>query len=129
MFSLMKAGEEVVWATRLVQRDLLVDQFPCLPTPPFGLLPLPVASQPYLCFLHDQAYWDAGPTDGANVEANLRGDSGPDTSFDISASREYVSGLGRASPAKVISHVSPSEIPGKTIPHQCSNNSSLLVIV
>ncbi|GKC73340.1 hypothetical protein Tco_1119223 [Tanacetum coccineum] len=38
-------------------------------------------------------------------------------SFDRLASREYVSGLGRASLAKVISFVSPSVVPGETIPH------------
>ncbi|GJW83958.1 hypothetical protein Tco_0157103 [Tanacetum coccineum] len=36
-------------------------------------------------------------------------DSGPDISFDISASPGYTSGLGRASPAKVIGLVSPSK--------------------
>ncbi|GKA42616.1 hypothetical protein Tco_0735276 [Tanacetum coccineum] len=47
-------------------------------------------------------------------------DSGPDMSFDTSASLEYVSGLGRASLAKVISYVSLSMIPEEIIPHQKS---------
>ncbi|GJV24648.1 hypothetical protein Tco_1377343 [Tanacetum coccineum] len=44
-------------------------------------------------------------------------DSEADISFDIPASLGYVSGLGLASPAKVISHVSPTEAPAETIPH------------
>ncbi|GKF26279.1 hypothetical protein Tco_0082173, partial [Tanacetum coccineum] len=48
-------------------------------------------------------------------------DSGPDMSFDTSASSRYVSGLDRASLAKVISYVSPSVVPGETIPHHRKN--------
>ncbi|GJV23329.1 retrovirus-related pol polyprotein from transposon TNT 1-94 [Tanacetum coccineum] len=39
-------------------------------------------------------------------------DSGPDLFFDIPASSEYLSGLDRASPTKVISYVSPLETLG-----------------
>ncbi|GKA36852.1 hypothetical protein Tco_0723417 [Tanacetum coccineum] len=122
-----------------------MDPFPYLLTPPFGLLPLLAASQPCFCLLQTEVDWDAGPTDDANVEANLPGpvrlgkwasifvivlfslapsevapstsDFGPDMSFDTSAFPEYMSNLDRASLAKVVSHVSPSKIP-KTISHQ-----------
>ncbi|GJZ25648.1 hypothetical protein Tco_0569901 [Tanacetum coccineum] len=125
------AGEGVVWETGLVQRVLPFKQIEML-----------------------------GLTDGANVEANLRGplelgkwdsilviigfslappdvvpsvsetaaglvlllqhdagDPRPDMSFNTSASPEYISGLDRASSAKVVSYVSPSMAPEETIPH------------
>ncbi|GKC74714.1 hypothetical protein Tco_1120597 [Tanacetum coccineum] len=63
-----------------------------------------------------QVDWDAGPTDVANVEVLLlrqgTSDSGPDMSFDTSASLEYMSGLDRASLARVVGYVSPLKIPG-----------------
>ncbi|GKA80365.1 hypothetical protein Tco_0786961 [Tanacetum coccineum] len=43
--------------------------------------------------------------------------SGPDLSFDIPASPKYMSGLGCASLAKIISYVSHLETPEETIPH------------
>ncbi|GKC47008.1 hypothetical protein Tco_1064730 [Tanacetum coccineum] len=46
------------------------------------------------------------------------GDSGPDMSFDTSASPEYMSGLDRASLAKMVRCASLSEAPEETIPHQ-----------
>ncbi|GJQ95392.1 hypothetical protein Tco_0006531 [Tanacetum coccineum] len=46
------------------------------------------------------------------------GDSGPDMSFDTSASSEYMSGLDRASLAKMVRCASLSEAPEETIPHQ-----------
>ncbi|GJX64397.1 hypothetical protein Tco_0298740 [Tanacetum coccineum] len=44
-------------------------------------------------------------------------------SFDTSASPEHVSGLCRASLAKVISYVSPSVAPDETIPHYVPQSS------
>ncbi|GJV36883.1 hypothetical protein Tco_1409360 [Tanacetum coccineum] len=51
------------------------------------------------------------------------GDSEPNMSFDTSASPEYVSGLGCASLAMVISYVSPSVVSGETIPHHVPHSS------
>ncbi|GKD25967.1 hypothetical protein Tco_1232181 [Tanacetum coccineum] len=48
------------------------------------------------------------------------GDSGPDMSFDTSASPEYVFGLHRVSLAKVVSCMSHSVAPEETIPHHWS---------
>nr|GEX68529.1 hypothetical protein [Tanacetum cinerariifolium] len=61
-----------------------------------------------------QEDWDAGPTDGANVEVLLlrhgTSDSGPDMSFDTLASPEYMYGLDHASLARSVGHLSPSEV-------------------
>nr|GFC06215.1 hypothetical protein [Tanacetum cinerariifolium] len=43
---------------------------------PLGLLPFLVAGQPWFHLLLVQVDWDAGPTDDANVKANLRGTLG-----------------------------------------------------
>ncbi|GJT13363.1 hypothetical protein Tco_0860405 [Tanacetum coccineum] len=51
------------------------------------------------------------------------GDFVPDTSFDISASLEYVSGLVHASLAKVVRCVSLSVAPEETIPHHVPQSS------
>nr|GEX87969.1 hypothetical protein [Tanacetum cinerariifolium] len=45
-------------------------------------------------------------------------DSEPNMSFDTSESSKYMFGLGCATLVRVISYVSPSEVPKETIPHQ-----------
>ncbi|GJT77494.1 hypothetical protein Tco_1044219 [Tanacetum coccineum] len=60
-----------IWAVRRVPSYGTL--CPYLLTPPFGLLPLLAASQPCFCLLQTEVDWDAGPTDDANVEANLPG--------------------------------------------------------
>ncbi|GKE07052.1 hypothetical protein Tco_1399070, partial [Tanacetum coccineum] len=50
-------------------------------------------------------------------------DSGPEMSFDMPISLEYMSGLGCASLAKVISYVSPLVVLRETIPHHVPQSS------
>ncbi|GJZ27803.1 hypothetical protein Tco_0572450 [Tanacetum coccineum] len=107
MFSLMKDGEGVVWASMAGS----VVPF-CGSTPVFSNLYSGAPSPPscestiFLPSFQAQVDWDAGPMDGANVKVLLlrhgARDSGLDMSFDIAASPECMSGLAHVSFTEVI---------------------------
>nr|GEY66801.1 hypothetical protein [Tanacetum cinerariifolium] len=71
-----KPKKELFGPNRPVQGVLPMSLFSFLLPQPLGLLPFLVAGQPWFHLLLVQVDWDAGPTDDANVKANLRGTLG-----------------------------------------------------
>ncbi|GJU55491.1 hypothetical protein Tco_1229205 [Tanacetum coccineum] len=137
MFSLTKAGEGVVWANWAGSEGPSREPVPIgMPSPTDGAkveanLRRPVGLSKWASIFVIVWFSLAPPDSSPSVNEAVAGlvlllrhdtsDSGPDMSFDTSASLGYVSGLGHASLSKVFSQVSPSVVPDETIPHHLAS--------